>query len=1014
MLAVFVTISAFAQQRVTGKVTSSEDGSPLPFVNILIEGEGGVGTSTDVDGNFVFERCPSDAVLVFSYIGYTSTRITVAGRSVVNVVLNPDALALEEVMVVAYGTAKKGTFTGSASVVRNEAIKDVPALSFENALSGKVAGLHFAPGSGQVGSVSTIRIRGTGSINASNEPLYVVDGVPVISGDMSQLGYESWSGVGISSNNIMATLNPNDIESITVLKDAAAASLYGSRAANGVILITTKSGTQGRARVTFKANVGVTPDYAYNNMISVTPEQNRELVYETFYNWRLDVGDTPEEAAIYSQINGLDLYIPKDPRGFFDWEKALFRTGIYQDYDVSVSGGNQETKYYLSAAYTNERGRVIQNSMERFSGRVNLTQKIGKHVEVGANLNLSNMDKYGFDDSRSYSYNYFYMVRNLLHPDYFPTDIEGNQIKTRYMSYVYNMLYYQDLESRKSNTFRLSSTEHISVDILPYLKFRTVFNYDYSRVDDKRYLSPEHFAVTSTNGSVGMYGTKHVKVVSSSTLSFDKTFAKHNLSALAGFEAEANETVYHVATGTKLPNAINQSVSAAGSTSGSGFSSTDNLLSVISKLDYNFDNKYYLSGSFRTDGSSRFGKNNRWGNFWSVAGSWRLKNEAWLENVDWLTNLRLRLSYGVNGTMPTSLYSHLSLFSYADSNIGGQAGGVVANIPDPDLTWESNYIWNLALESSFFDNRLSLNVELYNRDSKNLLQPISISRITGHTSILTNFGEMNNKGIEVEIGGDIVKNSLWNVSLFLNASTYKSKITKLYDGEDIINGLFIYREGYSPNTFYGQEWAGVDPSNGAPRYYLNNDSNPNAEILNGRPITNNRLAASSVVIGCYDPDVFGGINFQISYKQRLSLSMNWSYSIGGQSFDDTAKDNQDDGYYSARVMSRLQWNRWQKPGDITDVPRRSFSELESGQGYQSRKVHSTDHIRLKNINLAYAFNPVKLKKINLSGARIYLSGMNLFTWAKYKEYDPEVPVRGVRGWELPIGKTYTVGLELTF
>jgi TonB-linked SusC/RagA family outer membrane protein len=508
----------------------------------LIEGEGGVGTSTDVDGNFVFERCPSDAVLVFSYIGYTSTRITVAGRSVVNVVLNPDALALEEVMVVAYGTAKKGTFTGSASVVRNEAIKDVPALSFENALSGKVAGLHFAPGSGQVGSVSTIRIRGTGSINASNEPLYVVDGVPVISGDMSQLGYESWSGVGISSNNIMATLNPNDIESITVLKDAAAASLYGSRAANGVILITTKSGTQGRARVTFKANVGVTPDYAYNNMISVTPEQNRELVYETFYNWRLDVGDTPEEAAIYSQINGLDLYIPKDPRGFFDWEKALFRTGIYQDYDVSVSGGNQETKYYLSAAYTNERGRVIQNSMERFSGRVNLTQKIGKHVEVGANLNLSNMDKYGFDDSRSYSYNYFYMVRNLLHPDYFPTDIEGNQIKTRYMSYVYNMLYYQDLESRKSNTFRLSSTEHISVDILPYLKFRTVFNYDYSRVDDKRYLSPEHFAVTSTNGSVGMYGTKHVKVVSSSTLSFDKTFAKHNLSALAGFEAEVYQT----------------------------------------------------------------------------------------------------------------------------------------------------------------------------------------------------------------------------------------------------------------------------------------------------------------------------------------------------------------------------------------------------------------------------------------------------------------------------------------
>lgn len=1000
-----------------GKISDKSSGEPISFATIFIKENKNNGVSSDLDGNYAINAAIGQT-LVVSYIGYKTTEFLIDGKAVLNIGLDLESTSLNEVMIVAYGTAKKGTFTGAASVIKSDAIKDVASMSFESALTGKVAGLQFSPGSGQVGAVSSIRIRGTGSINASNEPLYVVDGVPVLSGDVSQLGSVSGSGVAVNSNNIMATINPNDIESITVLKDAAASSLYGSRAANGVIVITTKKGKLGRPVVTFRATVGITPNYAYNNFETVTPEQNERLVYETFYNWRLDLGDSESEADAYAKKEGLDLYIPKDPRGYYDWEKALFRTGVTQNYDVSLTGGNDQTKYYVSAAYTNDKGRVQQNKMDRYNARVNLTQKVGNFVEVGANVNVSSMTKYGFDDSRSYGYNYFYMVRNLLHPNYFPTDLNGNPVTTRYMSYVYNMEYYQNLESRKSNTFRMSGIGHVAVDILPVLKFRSVINYDYTRVDDNSYISPNHFNATSTKGATSMYASKFEKLVSSSTLTFDKTFAsKHNVNILAGWEVESNKAQYQSASGTKLPNATNESVSAAGSTTGTGYNTKDNLMSFLSKLDYNYDNKYYLSGSYRMDGSSRFGENSRWGNFWSVAGSWRIKEENWLKNVNWLSNLRLRASYGVNGTMPTSLYSHQSLFGYSGGNIGGLPGGMVSNVADPNLTWETNYTWNLAIESSFFDGRLNFNAEVYNRDSKNLLQPVGISHITGFSSILTNFGEMNNKGVEFEVSGDIIRSKSWVWDMGINASTYKSKITKLYDGADIINGVFIYREGYSPNSFYGQEWAGVDPSNGYPRYFLNNGTQPGdagTQTLDGRTITNDRTKASSVIIGKYDPKLYGGINTSVVFKSMLSLSMSFSYSLGGSSFDDTAKDNQDDGYYSARVMSRLQWNRWQKPGDITDVPRRSFTEIQSGQGYQSRKVHSTDHIRLKNITLSYNLNQNLLNKIHMSSARIYFTGTNLLTWARYKEYDPEVPVRGVRGWELPIGKTYTFGIEFSF
>ena len=423
-LSVLLVNAGMAQTRVTGKVTDSEDGSPVPYAVVVIKGLRGVGTNTDADGNYSLSNVPPDAVLVFSYVGYKTQEIPVSGRSVINVEMVTDALALDEVIVVAYGTSTKGTFTGAASVVKADAIKDVPTLSFENAMGGKIAGMQITTLSGQAGSTSSIRVRGVGSMNASNEPLYVIDGVPVISGNVTQMGI-------YTSSNVMSSINPNDIESITVLKDAAASALYGSRAANGVIVITTKQGKQGKPVINFKASVGITPSFATDNYEVASTEQQVELYYENFWNAGvLYDGMTSEEASAsaLAQLNKRfnkhgytfsapdhtvnSLTIGGDRAGqYFDWEDVLFRTAVYQAYDLSVSGGTEASNYYTSFSYTNDLGRSVINAFDRITGRMNFGQKIGKYIELNTNINVSSSNKEGFNDSRALGNNYFLQSR---------------------------------------------------------------------------------------------------------------------------------------------------------------------------------------------------------------------------------------------------------------------------------------------------------------------------------------------------------------------------------------------------------------------------------------------------------------------------------------------------------------------------------------------------------------------------------------------------------------------------
>ncbi len=1040
MLGMICVNIAFAQLKVTGKVTASDDGSPLPYATISIKGTT-TGAYTDDDGNYTITVAPN-GVLVFSTVGFVTQEIQVNNRSVINVALAPDAIALEETIVVAYGTAKKGTYTGSASVVKKEALKDAPSVSFENALNGKVAGLQVTSNSGQAGTTSSMRIRGIGSMNASNEPLYVIDGVPVTSGDAGQM-----SDYIYSTNNAMSTLNPNDIESITVLKDAAASSLYGSRAANGVIVITTKKGKLGRPTVTLKASVGITPSWAYNNHEVANAQQQAEMYYLMFWNTKDNPADgdataiaqmnkrfnkhgyyfeTTDNTVNTLTIKGMTDGIENREGKYFDWDKELFRTAIYQTYDLSVSGGTDNTNYYSSIAYTSDKGRVITNKYDRVSGRVNLSQKVGKHVELLTQVNVARTKREGYNDTRSLGSNYFLQSRNLLWPFYWPTDYKTGEWWTpRYGSYAYNPVYYRTQWENSSKTTKVSASENLSIKILPELTLRSIFSYDYSNVHDFIYYSADHFSGSSDNGSVTDMNTNVSKWVSSTTLNWNRDFAKHNVNVLAGFEAEENKTEFSRASGTNLPTSALHTVATAGKLDANAYSWGNTIASFLSKAEYNYDGRYYVSGSFRRDGSSRLGSDNRWGNFWSVAGSWKINNEKFMKDIHWISNLRLRASYGVNGTLPSSDYGWRALTSYSSKYMTNPGGGL-SNVADPTLSWETSYTYNVAAEFGFWDQRFYGTIEYFNRDSKDLLQDVPISYTTGFSSTLKNVGEINNKGLEVELGGDIIRTKDLTWSASLTASFIKSKVTKLYGGQDIIwddptggdaRAKYIYREGESTLALYGLEWAGTNKENGKNMWYINpkDDENYTADLeIKGRPVTYSYKKANKVILHDMMPKVFGGINTDVSWK-GLSVGLNFTYRFGSKTYDAADRDCNDDGYYFERTMSKTAYkDSWTPTNKNAKYPQRLAIDMEDVNQKSSRHLHNGDYIRLKTLSIGYNLPKNFVSKVGLSNARVYFNGSNLLTWAAHKEYDPEVNEYYTRGWETPIGKTYTFGVELSF
>lgn len=1041
---------AGAQQlsRITGQVTA-KDGKPV-IASVMVKGTA-TGTTSDANGHYVLDKLPSTATLVFSAVGFKTFESAIKGKATIDVILDFDAQSLDEVIAVAYGTSKKGTFTGSADVINQKEIKDAPTTSFQNAIIGKAAGVQVTSASGQAGSVAKIRIRGIGSMNASNEPLYVVDGVPVESGNAGQL-----SDYIYATNNVMNTLNPNDIESITILKDAAASSLYGSRAANGVVVINTKKGRIGKPVIKLGSSAGFTPSWATDNYETASVQEQVNMLYQIFYDYRITNGydatfsNTDAIKRLNGKFNKHGYYFQTAGNGryenvmikgmtdglvnregtYFDWDKVYFRTGTYQNHDLSVSGGDQNTKYYSSLAYTRDNSRIRVNDFDRISGRVNLSQKIGKLIEFNSNINIASTKQSGFNDTRNTSSNYFLQARNLSWPLYWPTDYKtGNPWTARYGSYAYNNVYYNNEWENTGKNLRLSANESVTLHLIPGLDLKSVFSYDNITSKDHIYYSAKHFNGSNTNGTVSEMTTAINKIVSSTTVNYNKSFDMHNLGLLIGFEAEKNVTDFQRATGNDLPASGLHTVATAGQLDASAYSWGNSVLSYLSRAEYNYNQKYYASASFRRDGSSKFGPNSRWGNFWSLAGAWRINQEAFMMNMKSISNLRLRASYGVNGTWPTANYGWRSLASYSNKYMD-QAGGSIVTIADKNLAWETSYTSNLGLDLGLFDQRLYMTVEYFNRDSKNLLQDVPISNVTGFSSTLKNVGEINNHGIELTLGGDIVRDKKWKWSANLNASFIKSSVTKLYKsegqpaGQDIIwydptggdtRAQFIYREGQSTLAFYGYEWAGVDPANGKNRYYVNNaDKSVGDFQLNGKGATYDWSKANYVILGSATPKVYGGISTDLQYS-NFSLNAGFIYKIGGYIYDGAYKDVADDGYYWERIRAKSEYdNMWTDANHNGKLPLLSGNDLTDPQKFSSRQMTDASFLRLKNITLSYELPHKLIGKAGISSARLHATGTNLLTFSKYKEADPEVNNYGTRGWETPYGKSFTFGIDLSF
>ena len=983
------------KKRVTG-VVKDVMGEPLIGANVVEKGRSTNGVITDFNGKFTLEVDES-ASLVVSYIGYLAQDIPTKGKGDFHIILKEDTNTLDEVVVTGYGDFKKATYTGSASVLTTEKLEALPVVSVGQMIESNIPGISVVAGtSSQPGAKTTLRVRGVASMNASTEPLYVLDGVPIPSYDLSN--FTSMSEAG--GMGFIETLNPADIESITVLKDAASASLYGAKGANGVVLITTKKGKEGKLRVNMAAKYGIT-DFAYTYRPLMGGEERRELIHEGLVNFQLDKGVSEQEAQQYADAN-IDQYAKRLPQGYSDWESALFKTGYQQDYNLSASAGNQNSSFIGSLGYTKQTGVSLNSEMERFTGRVDASNKY-KKVEFGMNASFSWTKNVHLPEGKFYG-SAIYASKVNLTPSTPIYNEDGTYASGYRENNGYNPILEAEVNDYYARTVRAMGTAKIAYNVWDNLKVSSVFTVDYSLTKDFFFQSPDGRDGATYQGRGRMQMTDRIRYTSQNNLTYSKTFGKHSVSAVTAFEVMKYDYEDLYAAKKTYGQDINTSLgNAADPIDADQKLQEDALMSYVASVNYSYDDKYYASFSFRRDGSSRLSPDTRWGNFWSLSASWRLSQERFMQPLkSVLSDLKLRASYGVNGNLPSSYYGYQSTYT-TGAFYSGKPSPWESTLGNEELTWEKN----LGLDIGLF-SRVNVSLDWYTRTTKDLLMSKQLNSISGFSSLLTNVGQMRNTGVELEVRSNNIKTKDFSWTTAFNLSHNKNKILKLADLPWFVDGRYVRKEGYPFNTIYLREYAGVDPETGSALYYDNQqDENGN--------YTKNKVTdpgqASPIPLKDITPTISGGFMNTFNYK-FIDLSFNLSYSFGGYSYDNASYILQDDGYSVISNKSTEQRRRWQKPGDITDVPRFVYGNKKGGNYNSSRAIHSTDHIRLKSLILGLNAPKAWLQKLGIGNARIYFSGTNLLTWAAYDQYDPEMS--GVVGFYTPPLKTYAFGLELKF
>jgi TonB-linked SusC/RagA family outer membrane protein len=1037
---VFTTIPSFAQENVvTGKVTS-EDGSALPGVTISIKGTN-KGTNSDANGSFRI-NAPKNSSLVFSFVGFTSQEINVGSRTTINVNLIPGSENLTEVIVTTFGTAKKTSFTGSAAKIGADELGNRPITNISQALAGIAAGVQSTVGSGQPGTSPAIRIRGFGSISSSNDPLYVVDGVPYSAS--------------------IANLNSDDIESITVLKDAASTALYGARAANGVVVVTTKKGVKGKNNISVKYTKGFNsrglPEYDRVGPAEYYPlmwEANRNnFAYRATNPVALATANANASSGLgaivgynvynvpFAQLVGTDgklnpsaslIYSADD----LNWEKPLTRQGERDEININFSGSSEKSDYYLSMSYLKDKGFLIRSDYDRFTARLSVNNQMKSWFRVGTNLSttITNSNQADVEANGGTTFvNPFFFSRGIapIYPVYAydpanPTTFLTNEDGSK--RYDFGNLTSLGLPSRPQNGGRhaIAETElnqnffrrnvfggrgYADITFLKDFKFTANVGVDLTNINTIIFGNP----IVGDGAPSGRASNEFENITSynlSQLLNYNKSFGKNNIAVLVGHE-NYNEKDNRL-RGSRSTQILDGNYELL------NFTTTTNLDSrmrdrrvegYFGRLNYDFNDKYFLSLSARRDGSSKFYKDSRWGNFYSISGAWRLDQEDFIKELPVISSLKLRSSYGQTGNDgDIDRYAWQPLFALGNNN-ASEAGTLQSSLGNTALEWESSNAYDVALEFGFLKNRITGTLEYFDRQSSNLIFDVPLPLSAGIITQTRNIGTMYNRGIELELGIDVLRTKSFNWHLDLNATSIKNQITKMpTESPEIIDGTKKLKEGRSLYDFWLREFKGVSPSTGEALYRAVSFVPASSFITeSGDTLTTNVNNARYHYAGTSIPDLTGSVSNSIRFK-GFSLSALLIYQLGGKIYDGAYASLMGAGYHNAKHVDILK--RWQNPGDITDVPRMDAGRTADFDAASDRWLIDASFLNIRTITLSYAIPKSFAQKVHLENAQVYLSGENFFMLSRRNGMNVQQNFGGTTGNVYAPAKSVVLGISFS-
>lgn len=968
------------QKVVKGKVTD-ERGAPLPGANVLIKGTT-TGVQTDFDGNFSIEVSGNSNTLVVSFMGMEEQEVGI-GAGTLKIILKEAGQKLNDVVVMGYTTQKSNKVSGSVSVVKAAQLRDVTEGDVGKMLQGKVSGVFVGNSSGQPGSAPVIRIRGNGTVTAGSDPLYVVDGV------------------------IGGIPNPSDVESMTILKDAASTTLYGSRAANGVIVVTTKRGKAGKTLFDFRTMSGAGELDNGNFKL-----MNSTQLYDTYARALANAGNSP------AQIEAL---LPASRKNVnTNWQDIAYQSGINTNYELNISGGNDKTRFYLGSNYYKEEGIVVGTGIDRYSFRLNLDHNVSDKFKLSANIasTITNSDN-SPDGALYQSYTNlpwdkaFDEKGNPINPDT-ATEWFGRDFRNFAFERQYNYNRKKDTGLEGLFKAEYSFTKSLSFSSTNRAEYWYGFNEIYNDVRSK--------VGSTSNGYLYNYNGSSKSYLSSNLLKYDNTFDKHQIQLLLGQEYQLNQDQYSDSDKSGFLPGLD--VLSAGATviNSNGNRNVNKFLSGFMQANYNYFDKYYLTTSFRRDGSSRFGSNNQYANFYAVGGSWIVSKESFMESITAISNLKLRSSYGTTGNADIkgpnrqlNYYGGIDYYS-VNSSYNSSPGATLFQIGNKDLTWEKSATLDVGLDISILKDRITLTTDFYNKKTTGLLFNVPQPSNVGIVSITQNVGGVKNVGFEFGLNTkNFVGEFKWSTDF--NIAFNKNEITELYNNLSFIDVPSFETQrlivGQDMHTWFTRKWVGVDPANGDPLWEV--------QTLNAQTgqmdisTTNVYNKATLIALGKATPDFFGGMRNTFSFKGfELSTLLNFSY--GSEIYNNSRALFDSDGAYNTFNMMQLQdgWSRWEKPGDIATHPKLISGNRSNSQRASSRFIEDGSFLRLRNVTLSYSMPAALLERIHLRSARITLSGDNLYTWTKFSGIDPEVNDFGTVGTKYPFARKFLLGLQLGF